>query len=108
MNFIFLHTADTNPTARFRKLDVSQQSLMELFVADLTDVGISKTEEGDFIDIAEWSILKFDDEQNVVSIVMDEDGDMGMNFFDSDGDDEDLSNLNAFVLTEQSTLLMCL
>ena len=86
MNFLFFHAADTNVTARFRKIDVSQQSLMELFVADLTDVGISKTEEGDFIDIAEWSILKFDSEQNIVSIIMDSFEGVDMNFFDCDED----------------------
>ena len=87
MKYLFLHTADTNRTARFHKLDVSQQELMELLVADLVDVKIAKTSEGDFIDIAEWSILKFDDDQNIVSIVMD-DRSMGMELFDSDDEDE--------------------
>ena len=84
IHFLLLHTADTNLSARFRKLDVSQQSLMELFVADLADVRIAKIGGGDFIDITEWSILEFDDEQNIVSIAMDGYEEMGADSLEFD------------------------
>ena len=66
-----IHAIDSM-AARFDKLILTQQSLMELLVENLRDVAIAKDDSGDFIPIEDWSILKFDDDGNVKEITMDE------------------------------------
>ena len=56
---------------RFDTQSLSQQSLIELLVADLEDVGIAKDADGNFLDISDWSVLKMDETGNVVGIHLD-------------------------------------
>ena len=76
-------TAEISSIGRFDTQSLPQQTLMEILVENLTDVGIAKDASGCFIDIKGWSILSFDVEDNVTEIRMDADNaEMRFDFFD--------------------------
>ena len=55
-----LQTAESIGLGRFDKLCISEQSRIELFVENFTDVDIAKDDSGNFLDISAWSIFDFD------------------------------------------------
>ena len=67
---LFLLTSDT-ALGRFDAHTMPQQYLVEMLVRDLDDVSIAKDADGDFLEIEEWSILKFNTDGDVVTIFLD-------------------------------------
>ena len=66
---LLLSAAD--PTGRFDRLSIPQQSLMEMLVQDYKDAEIIQYANGEIADIHDWSILQFDDKDNITSINID-------------------------------------
>ena len=78
-----LFTAEISSIGRFDAQSLPQQTLIEMLVENITDVGIAKDASGCFIEIKRWSILSFDVEDNVTEIRMDADNvEMRFDFFD--------------------------
>ena len=76
---MLLTAVTADPLGRFSALSLSQQSLMEMLVQDFSDVKIAKDADGAFFDIKEWSVLRIDENGDIVAIYIDaEDAD----FFD--------------------------
>ena len=88
-----LQTADPIGAGRFDKLCISEQSRIELFVENFTDVDIAKDDAGKFLDISAWSILEFDNEK-IQSICIRPDHADREEFFLGDSSDEDAAMAN--------------